>query len=276
MASNHCAGTAVDLGRYGHLGETRWRLRGRIGAPGPGQVTAFAGPHVLTFNRPYWEQLDRWARNMDHWGRSFPSTAGPKTIAWFGEVGSLACHRPTAAHNRARGLDLCHIRYTDGDFIDMNASHAADLRHRRRYLAVAANLRRFFGTVLTRDYNAAHRDHIHVDDLRAVRPLRTEARTDTTLVQSAANLLAGAGLVVDGAWGRRTETAYRELVRAFALECTDPRASTHHAQIFLSFVVSTAMADVPAGTHRSNVCDPCAAPGNPVIGVECAVDDLIG
>ena len=34
-----------------------------------------------------------------------------------GEVGSMACHRPTAAHNRARGFDLCAVGLTDGSRI---------------------------------------------------------------------------------------------------------------------------------------------------------------
>ena len=274
--AHYCDGVAVDLVRRGFLGAESLPLRGRIAAPPPGRLTPFAGTHHLTFNRRFAEQLDRWALNTNHWSRTHRSPDGDKEIAWFGEVGSMACHRWTAAHNRARGLDLCHIRFTDGDHVDMNASHVGSLRQQRRYLAVAANLRRFFGTVLTCHYNAAHRDHIHVDDMTAVGPIRTGKRTDTTLVQSAANLLAGTSLVIDGAWGARTDAAYWQLLRAFSLECIDPKARTDDALLFLSFIVRTAFADAPAGRFRSNVCDPCAAPDSVVTGAECAVDHLGG
>lgn len=268
---SHCAGVATDLVRRGHLGDPSWELRGRTAAPRAGAVTPLGNAHSLTFNRTFWNQLDAWARNMNHW----TAVHAGRRITAFGEVGSMACHRPTAAHNRARGLDLCQIRFTDGSWIDMNASHAMNGTHQRRYLAVAANLRRYFGTVLTRHYNSAHRDHIHVDDLTAVAPLRTDKRTDTTLVQSAANLLAGAGLAVDGVWGSRTEAAYRRLLDAFGMACTDPKRSVHHAQVFLSVVTSTAMADRAAGFHVVDACaDRCD--DDLLTGLECAVEDLLG
>ena len=273
--TNYCAGLATDLVRRGHLGES-WPLRGRIAAPAPGQRTAFGGTHALTFNRRFAEQLDRWAISTDHWLHTYPSGSGAKAIAWFGEVGSMACHRPTAAHNRARGLDLCQIRFTDGGLIDMNSSHGASGPQQRRYLAVSANLRRYFGTVLTCHYNAAHRDHIHVDDLTAVAPIRTDKRTDTTLVQSAANLLNGERLAIDGVWGPRTEAAYRRLLRDFALECTDPKRSHRHALIFLSYIVRTGFANAPAGRFKARVCDPCNAPADTAEAVGCEADDLVG
>jgi hypothetical protein len=273
--SDYCAGVATDLVRRGQLGGS-WPLRGRIAAPAPGQITSFGGTHALTFNRRFAEQLDRWALNTNHWSRSYPSAAGEKAIAWFGEVGSMACHRPTAAHNRARGLDLCQIRFTDGGLVDMNSSHRGNRRQQRRYLAVSANLRRYFGTVLTCHYNAAHRDHIHVDDLTAVAPIRTDKRTDTTLVQSAANLLGGERLAIDGVWGSQTEAAYQRLLRDFALECTDPKRSTRHALTFLSFVVRTGFADVPAGRFKARACDPCNAPADAAEAVRCEADDVLG
>ena len=273
--SDYCAGLATDLVRRGHLGGS-WPLRGRIAAPAPGQRTSFGGTHALTFNRQFAEQLDRWALNTNHWSRTYRSASGEKAIAWFGEVGSMACHRPTAAHNRARGLDLCQIRFTDGGVVDMNSSHSGNGRQQRRYLAVTANLRRYFGTVLTCHYNAAHRDHIHVDDLTAVAPIRTGKRTDTTLVQSAANLLNGERLAVDGIWGSKTEAAYRRLLRDFALECTDPKRSKAHALTFLSFIVRTGFADAAAGRYKSRACDPCAAPADTAEAIGCEADDVLG
>ncbi len=278
MASDHCAGVATDLVRRTQLGDDSWALRGRTRGPGVGDVSSFGGNHALTVNRPFAERLDQWALNLNHWTYTYPSSSGRKFIAWIGEVGALACHRPTAAHNRGRGLDLCHIRFTDGDFVDMNTSHRSSGLHQRRYLAVAANLRRFFGTVLTVHYNSAHRDHIHVDDLTAVAPIRTDKRTDTTLVQSAANLLNGTNIAVDGIWGSNTQAAYVQLLQEFGLSCTDPTRSVAAAQTFLAYVVITATADARAGTYRSDACmpkDPCANPSDLLKQLECGTDDLL-
>ena len=273
---NHCAGLASDLVARRHLGDEAWALRGRITGPGAGQVSAFGTPHTLTFERAFADRLDQWALNTNHWIHQASPPTARRTITWIGEVGSMACHRPTAAHNRARGLDLCQLRLTDGDFVDMNASHAGSLTHQRRYLAVAASLRRFFGTVLTRHYNAAHRDHIHVDDLTAVAPIRTSKRTDTTLVQSAANLLGGAAMPIDGVWGERTEAGYRHLLDAFGMACTAPKESVPDASLFLQLVVRTALADAAAGAIRTDVCGPCAAPPDAVSDLVCEAVGLLG
>lgn len=278
--ADYCAGRATDLVRRGHLGDPSWELRYRNRWPAAGQLTSFGGPHSLVFNRTFWEQLDRWARNTEHWFNRYPSKAGgPKNITWFGDVGSMACHRPTAAHNRARGLDLCQIRFSDGSYVDMNASHRMSRLHQRRYLAVSANLRRYFGTVLTCHYNHAHRDHIHVDDLTAVAPLRTDKRTDTTLVQSAANLLNDERLAIDGVWGSKTEAAYQRLITRFGMRCLDPKRSVAHARLFLVLVVRTGAADRSAGAFVTSACrpkDPCDTPDGLLEGVSCTVEDILG
>lgn len=274
--ANYCAGKATNLVATDHLGHDSLKLRLRRFGPGVGAVSSFGGVHWVNVERNFLSGLHAWAMNLNHWMATHTSSSGPKEIAWFGDVGTMACHRPTAAHNRARGLDLCHIRFKDGTWVDMNYSHQASMQHKRLYLAVAANLRRFFGTVLTTHYNAAHRDHIHVDDLTAVQHIRTNKRTDTTLVQSAANLLLAEGLVIDGAWGSRTQAAFEKLVTAFGLECTDPLGSTDHADLFLSYVVRTATANRGAGAFRSNVCDPCASPDGLLAQLDCDLDDLLG
>ena len=106
-----------------------------------------------------------------------------------------------------------------------------------------------FGTVLTCWYNSAHRDHIHVDNSTAVRPLRT-VRSDTTLVQASCNLLNGERLAIDGQWGSLTEAAYNRLRARFNMNGFNPKANTSHALYFLEFVVKHGFANRPAGTFR--------------------------
>ena len=249
--SGYCSDVATDLHRSRALGRVEWEFRYRVALPAPGAASRFhPGVHHLTFNRPFYSQLDAWARNLDERLRG----AGMPGVGWWGEVGSMACHRPTAAHNRARGFDLCAVGLTDGSRLDANAAHAGSRTAQRRYLGLTASLRRYFSTVLTTHYNAAHRDHLHIDDLRRLAPIRSDLRSDTALVQSAANLLAGDRLAVDGIWGARTQAAYDRLLDGFGLTCLDPRREVADALVLLDLVARTALADVPLGAFRSEAC----------------------
>lgn len=251
--TGYCTGKATDLHRSRALGKVEWEFRYRRSQPAPLASSAFhGGVHHLTFNRTFFTQLDKWARNLDTRLREH----APRGVAWWGEVGSMACHRPTAAHNRARGFDLCAVGLGDGTSIDANTAHAGSRTDQRRYLGLTASLRRYFSTVLTVHYNAAHRDHLHIDDLRGLAPLRSDKRSDTALVQSAANLLGGERLTVDGTWSSRTEEAYGRLLDGFGLSCTDPRRHVADALVFLDLVSRTAFADLPLGALRSDACPP--------------------
>jgi Extensin-like protein C-terminus len=249
--SGYCNGLATDLHQSRALGQVEWEFRYRIAQPAPGAATGFhPGVHHLTFNRSFFTQLDAWARNLDERTRA----AGMPGAAWWGEVGSIACQRPTAAHNRARGFDLCTVGLADGSRIDANTAHSGDGRTQRRYLALTASLRRYFSTVLTVHYNAAHRDHLHIDDLRQLAPIRSDLRSDTALIQSSANLLAGHWLAVDGVWGSLTQAGYDDLLDGFGLTCLDPRGEVADALVLLDLVARTALADLPFGTLRSDAC----------------------
>ena len=254
---NYCSGKATDLVDATHIGASDWEFRGRLHAPLPGRATAFAGRgRRLTFNREFWERLNDWALNFNHWSDlSHPDGSASREVDWFGEVGTMACKRPTAAHNRARGIDLCQIRFGNDDRIDMNASHEGAVADQRLYLASVASLRRYFGTVLSCWYNPEHRDHLHVDDFTAVHPIRSKNRTDTTLVQAAACLLNGASLSIDGVWATETETAYLGLLRAFDLTSADPRGDVNDGILLLTHIMRAGLGNVDADAIAADVID---------------------
>lgn len=258
---SYCSGKAVDLVTVRSIGANHWTLRMRSSFPAPGSWTSFHGDGSLVINRPFWEQLNRWALNFNHFTHyEVPSGKGPRDIDWFGHVGAMACHRPTAAHNRARGLDLCQVRFTDGGAIDMNRNHAKDLYSARLYLATVASLRRYFGTVLSAWYNSAHRDHLHIDDLTPVRPIRSDVRSDTTLIQASAVMLNGSRIAIDGNWGSQTERAYLDLVEAFNLSCAKPRSNTDDALDLLSRIMRAGLANTGASAKASGRCKPPKEP----------------
>ena len=84
--------------------------------------------------------------------------------------GTYACRtiygRPDArpsAHARAEALDVAGFRFADGRRATVAADFRADSDQGRFVRAARSGACRVFGTVLSPDYNAAHRDHLHLE-----------------------------------------------------------------------------------------------------------------
>lgn len=239
----HCSGYSAISRSW--LGEHSYALAHRTGYNSNG--TGIHGPrHDEHFNSTFADRGDLWARNLNYWSANY----GGRYIDWIGDVGVGFCK--SGWHGHARAFDLTHIRFTNGNWVDMNFSWNSNTLHQRRYLAVAAQCRRYFGTVLTCWYNTAHQDHIHYDNGTAVTYIRTGTRSDVTLVQASCNILNGESLAIDGQWGPLTSAAYDRLLYAFRLHCRSPTTNQSHAMIFLSFIVRTGFANTSAGTYTSS------------------------
>lgn len=255
MSGHYCDGKLVNIVTKSKIGAQE--LNARKAKPAAGKKTQFNGFHSLEFNSPFYTQCNSWASNMDWWFyyRS-PYSNGTLDTNWYGEVGVKACHRSTSAHNRARGFDLCSIKFQNGWVMDSNWSHQAGQLHKRRYLGVAANLRRYFGTVLTAWYNSDHRDHIHFDDMTSVQRIRTWTRSDATLIQAACVHLNGESISIDGDWGTNTWAAYDRLLEAMGMTCYNPTGNTDDAKRLLYMIIRHGIANKSAGYYEysTRVC----------------------
>lgn len=241
----HCSGySAVNRN---HLGQWAWHLGHRTGFNDAGGGI-HGGRHAEHFNQTFLNQCDKWATNLN----KLSQNNGGRTIDWIGDVGVGVCK--SGMHGQARAFDLTHLRFTNGHRSDMNRGWRLNLAHKRRYLAIAAQCRRHFGTVLTAWYNDAHKDHIHFDNGTAVGPIRDGSRSDVTLVQASCNILNGDNMAIDGQWGPVTQDGFVRLRRAFRLGCTSPRANKKDAVRFLKFIVRHGFANKPAGTFKAGVC----------------------
>lgn len=89
---------------------------------------------------------------VDHYG-----TYACRTI--YGRPGE----RPSA-HARAAALDVAGFRFADGRRATVVADFRADDAEGRFVQAARHGACRVFGTVLGPDYNAAHRDHFHLEE----------------------------------------------------------------------------------------------------------------
>lgn len=88
---------------------------------------------------------------VDHYG-----TYACRTV--YGRPGE----RPSA-HARAAALDVAGFRFADGRRATVAADFRADSEEGRFVRAARDGACRVFGIVLSPDYNAAHRDHFHLE-----------------------------------------------------------------------------------------------------------------
>lgn len=84
-------------------------------------------------------------------------------------MGSYSCRNVAgtsrrSAHATAQAIDVGAFVLEDGRRIDVKSAWSGGSREEREFLRVVHNSAcRRFGTVLGPDYNAAHRDHLHVE-----------------------------------------------------------------------------------------------------------------
>lgn len=110
------------------------------------------------------------------------------------------------AHGQGRAFDIDAIFWPGKTLVTRN--FPTDQNY---YLGVEAVLRKHFGVVLDYNYNAAHRDHFHIDDSVSVGFSR--ARSHTLFMQAVCSHIFGKSFRggVDGAFGSGTQGALDEV-----------------------------------------------------------------
>jgi hypothetical protein len=100
---------------------------------------------------------------------------------------------------------------------------AASLAKRQRYWALAALMRSHCAFVLHGEFDAAHRDHIHQDN-GGPRPFTTSSKATVKLVQAICTHIFGQALIIDGAFGPKSQAATATAMRRVNLagDITDP------------------------------------------------------
>lgn len=109
-------------------------------------------------------------------------------------------------HGLGRGFDIDGIFWENRTFITKQYP-----QDRRFYLGVEAVLRKHFGTVLNFEFNAAHQDHFHIGDLSDPGFVAGH-RSRVLFLQMILSHLFGRPVAVDGAIGRETNGAARDLL----------------------------------------------------------------
>lgn len=125
----------------------------------------------------------------------------------------------------------------------------------RRMVAVEACLRKYFGTVLNRNYDDDHVDHFHVDDGGCV-GLNLGLKTHVMFLQDCIEAFTDVRLSKDelgrhfGTYDASTKEGYRVLKSDLGMERLAPETYNSHYWLFLSYMMMHGFADSRAGLYR--------------------------
>ncbi len=111
-------------------------------------------------------------------------------------------------HGKGRAFDLDAIHWREETLV-------ADQQPLKKtlYLLVQTIAYRHFGMVLAYNYDAAHKDHFHLDDSREVK--FRESKSATYFMQEVVNHFYGAEIAIDGDYGNETEEALEDVFKEF-------------------------------------------------------------
>lgn len=116
---------------------------------------------------PLASQFGAWARfGVDRAARQILGSP----VQRIETMGSYACRNVAgtgrrSAHSQARAIDIAGFTLTDGRRISVLRDWNEGTEAERQFLRVVhRSACRRFGTVLGPDYNAAHRDHLHIEE----------------------------------------------------------------------------------------------------------------
>jgi hypothetical protein len=172
------------------------------------ELQAFYATH--DFHR----RLVTWTRDLKDISARYGGLVGMNRMVTAGTY----VNKPLE-HGKGKAFDLDQVRWANGAVTPYAREHAsADLRTRRRYLAVDAVCRRHFHWVLDGGFNAAHADHLHLDTAGGALVCDRTAISDTAFVQQVVNAFQGGRLVVDGVWGTTTQRAFDESRRRLGVD----------------------------------------------------------
>ncbi len=133
----------------------------------------------------------------------------------------------SGAHGCGRGFDLDAVFWADKNFVTLHYP-----QDKRFYLGVEAVLRKHFGTVLNHEYNAAHRDHFHIDDLSEV-GFRTGSKSRVLFLQMAISHVFGKPIAVDGGFGDETSDAAKHLLLDLGLATASQLRTRGNIEVYL-------------------------------------------
>lgn len=199
---------------------------------------------AFRFDDGFFAQLEGWAGTL---GDTLGGPVGRWATYGSWTDGGSACD---SWHNSGRAFDLAGLRLEDGTEISCRYDRwrsdgtAAVALARRRYWTVAAGLHLRFAYVLTYLYNAAHANHIHVDNGRSgadLSRLSTRSEVQVQAVQAIATYRWDSPVELTGQWDTATRRASRAVLERLGI----PGDLTDSPDTWHAFLTASAVLDQP-------------------------------
>lgn len=216
-------------------------------------------------------RLDEWAQNFSH----FAATYGKETtgaLLWIGSHGTERFGRAgTSYHYGSQAIDISWVEFEKAstEFCASNpdggrsGSGINTQIEVRRYLAVEASLRKYFGWVLNfRVPN--HQDHLHVDDAGGNCPggfhadffgFSRRSMSVTYFIQNCIQAFSDRAIDNDGVYGDQTDREWKNLLALMNLGHLEPKTNLADYRLFLDLIVAHGLANKPAGSFKPESAD---------------------
>ena len=208
-------------------------------------------------------RLDEWVENFTHMVDMFgQDTTG--ALQWIGSHGTERFGGTGRSyHYGSQAIDISWMQFelAATQFCASNpgggrsGSGINTQEEVRRYLAIEASLRKYFGWVLGfRVPN--HQDHIHVDgaggnclggfhaDFRGTSQRSTSV---TYFLQNVIDAFSDLTIDIDGVFGEQTDSQWQRLLVQMNLGSLQPRTNLAHYRLFLDLITAHGLANRPAG-----------------------------
>ena len=174
----------------------------------------------FAFEPAFFGRLEDWAASLE---RTLP--AAPAQLRTYGSWvdGGSACD---SWHHAGRAFDLARVRLAGGGEVSCRHDRWRSLEGdalaaaHRAYWSLVAGLHRRFGTVLTHLYDAAHANHVHVDDGRSGDGevvFSPRSRVQVQAVQAICTHLWDSPVALSGAWDGPTRRAVGPVLERLGL-----------------------------------------------------------
>jgi len=234
------------------LGDANWSVPLKYS----GGCSGFSHLRVYA-HQDFWTKFNTWLLNMNHFSYWYGGYGMASMVGHVGIGTGSGYNGRRSWHNWQRAADITRIEWNNGTTVlDMcrGAHNSQSLMIRRRYLAVNASLRKYFGYVLDGNLpgDSKHDTHFHVDDecpilFNSVGSSPNARTYAIVFIQAACNDLNNARIPESGVWNTVSKNAYISLAYKLGASWANPFDYTSHYRYLLDRIMMHGFKNRAAG-----------------------------
>lgn len=182
----------------------------------------------------------RFVELLEGWAEDWATLSGLGAITTIWSYGAYV-DKCQSFHSAGRAFDIAEVSHERGSVsCRYDAWGPGTATQTKDYWRLAASLHLHFGYTLTHLYNAAHNNHIHVDNAVSGwegTSFRERSRAQVHMVQAACQQVFGAAVDITGRYDDQTRSALRAIQSSLGI--TRPLSDTDGWREFLKATAST-------------------------------------